>query len=126
MAERKIYIGTVGPFLYDDEDLMDDPDFPGETYGAFKTNAEIFNPSDVPVTGDVAVVDKSKSPVHGDTIVYNSVTNMYEPGPAAPIVDLSSAWPVGSIFISANSLDPAVLLGFGSWKLVAAGNLVLS
>ena len=33
MAERKIYIGSEGPFLYDDTELIDDPDgdFSGET-----------------------------------------------------------------------------------------------
>ena len=35
MAEQKIYIGSVGPFLYDDTDPIDDADgdFAGESIG---------------------------------------------------------------------------------------------
>jgi len=44
MAIRKIYNGSVGPFLYDDTDPIDDPDgdFPGEPYRALTTNDQIF------------------------------------------------------------------------------------
>ncbi len=39
MAWRKLYIGDQGPFYYDDEVLVDDPDgdFPGETQHAILT-----------------------------------------------------------------------------------------
>lgn len=42
MAERKVYIGSVGPFLYDDAELVDDPDgdWAGETQEAFITDGQ--------------------------------------------------------------------------------------
>lgn len=44
MAEKKLYVGTVGPFLYDDADLINDyyGDFPGETYNAFTTQGTLY------------------------------------------------------------------------------------
>lgn len=36
-----------------------------------------------------------------------------------------SAWPVGSIFISAVSSSPSVLLGFGTWTAIGAGRVLV-
>ncbi len=43
MAEKKIYIGSAGPYLYDDADPIDDPDgdFSGKLYGGLTTNGDI-------------------------------------------------------------------------------------
>ena len=43
MAEKKIYIGSYGPYLYDDDVGYDDPDddFVGETQKAFKSDGDI-------------------------------------------------------------------------------------
>lgn len=43
MAERKIYFGSVGPFLFDDTDLIDDEDgdFAAETQQAVRTDGPI-------------------------------------------------------------------------------------
>lgn len=40
MAERKIYIGSEGPYLYDDTELIDDPDgdFSGESQYAARSD----------------------------------------------------------------------------------------
>ena len=51
MAEQKIYIGSVGPFLFEDTDPIDDEDgdFSGETQQAMRTAAPIrtsHSPSD--------------------------------------------------------------------------------
>lgn len=51
MAERKYYIGSLGPFLYDDTDLIEDQDgdFPAESYDGFVTSGGVRvgkNPSD--------------------------------------------------------------------------------
>lgn len=36
-------------------------------------------------------------------------------------IDLSALWPVGSMFISGDATDPAVLLGFGTWAPLNGG-----
>lgn len=46
MALKKVYIGSVGPFVYDDEKDINDPDgdFSGETQQAIRTDgAGIFD-----------------------------------------------------------------------------------
>jgi hypothetical protein len=44
MAEQKIYIGSLGPFLYDDDVLIDDVDgdFIGEDYAALTTGGQML------------------------------------------------------------------------------------
>lgn len=39
--------------------------------------------------------------------------------------DISAAWPVGSVFISVVSTNPATLLGFGTWVAIAAGRMLV-
>jgi hypothetical protein len=39
--------------------------------------------------------------------------------------DISAAWPVGSVFISVLSTNPATLLGFGTWEAIAAGRVLV-
>jgi len=43
VAEKKIYIGSVGPFLYDDTDNIDDPDgdFSGQTLKGLTTDGVV-------------------------------------------------------------------------------------
>lgn len=38
---------------------------------------------------------------------------------------LAAAWPIGSVFISVVSTDPATLLGFGTWATFAAGKFLV-
>lgn len=44
MAEKKLYIGGHGPFLYDDDANVDDPDgdFAGETQDGFQTDGQVY------------------------------------------------------------------------------------
>lgn len=42
-----------------------------------------------------------------------------------PSFDASSVWPVGSIFISVVSTNPATLLGFGTWAAFATGRTIV-
>jgi hypothetical protein len=62
MAERKIYIGSEGPYLFDDTELVDDPDgdFSGETQLAARSDSS-FKATEfigVPVMGvSVANID---------------------------------------------------------------------
>lgn len=37
----------------------------------------------------------------------------------------AAAWPVGSIFFSAVSTNPATLLGFGTWSAIGAGRVLI-
>jgi hypothetical protein len=39
--------------------------------------------------------------------------------------DVSSAWPVGSVFTSVVATNPATLLGFGTWSAFAAGRVLV-
>lgn len=45
------------------------------------------------------------------------------PGPQGPPGDISACWPVGSIFMSAVSTNPATLLGFGTWVAFGTGRM---
>ncbi len=38
----------------------------------------------------------------------------------------SAGWPIGSIFISTVSTNPATLLGFGTWELQSSGRMTLT
>lgn len=46
-------------------------------------------------------------------------------GPAGQNGNVQAAWPVGSLFFSAVSTNPATLLGFGTWTAFGAGRLVM-
>src|SRR3990167_3696913 len=46
-------------------------------------------------------------------------------GPQGPPGDISGAWPVGSVFLSVVSTNPATLLGFGTWAAFAAGRMLV-
>jgi len=56
MAVRKIMLGSVGPFYYDDADTIDDPDgdFAGEDQRALATDGQILIESP-PVVGEETV-----------------------------------------------------------------------
>ncbi len=45
-----------------------------------------------------------------------------EPGPPG---DVSGAWPVGTVFISVVSTNPATLLGLGTWVAFATGRVLV-
>jgi hypothetical protein len=45
-----------------------------------------------------------------------------DPGDPASI---AAAWPIGSVFISVVSTNPATLLGFGTWAAFAAGRVLV-
>jgi hypothetical protein len=45
---------------------------------------------------------------------------------AAQVAAIRSAvWPIGSVFISVLSTDPATLLGFGTWSAIGAGRVLV-
>ena len=53
MTERKIYFGSVGPFLYDDADDIDDGDgdFSGEKHAAIATSG-VMRQDGTPIEGN--------------------------------------------------------------------------
>ena len=46
-------------------------------------------------------------------------------GAYAPPADVSAAWPIGSVFISVVSTNPATLLGYGTWAAFGAGRVLV-
>lgn len=46
-------------------------------------------------------------------------------GPQGPPGDVSGAWPVGAVFLSVVSTNPATLLGFGTWAAFGAGRVLV-
>lgn len=69
MAEKKVYIGSVGPFLYDDANPIDDTDgdFSGSNYqgiltdGGIQTTKTAADPNDVVRYGDISADNWSAS-----------------------------------------------------------------
>lgn len=46
-------------------------------------------------------------------------------GPAGDPVSVAAAWPIGSVFTSVVSTNPATLLGIGTWTAIAAGRVLV-
>lgn len=47
-------------------------------------------------------------------------------GSVGPAVSIASCWPIGSVFISIISTNPATLLGIGTWVQFGAGRMLVS
>lgn len=49
------------------------------------------------------------------------------PGPKGDpgTANVSNCWPIGSVFISVVSTDPATLLGIGTWSQIAGGRVLV-
>ena len=62
MAEKKIYVGSNGPYLYEDTEAYEDPDgdFAGETLKAIRSNGDIEFEGTV-VAGALAIKDTDGS-----------------------------------------------------------------
>lgn len=62
MAEKKIYIGSVGPYLFDDTDNVNDADgdFSGLTMRALLTDGEFYTTGSITV-GDLELLDTNAS-----------------------------------------------------------------
>ena len=90
MAKKKYYIGSTGPFLYDDAKAIDDPDgdFAGENNRALVTDGQLIvgqaptDSDEVVRLGDMPYgsVDVTASDVTGSrslgTTYQNSTSNM--------------------------------------------------
>ena len=74
MADKKIYLGSVGPFLYDDTDLIDDPDgdFAGEQQSGLRTSG--------PIRTDNPPVESTDVLRKGDLAALGGATGSFEAG----------------------------------------------
>ena len=84
MTERKIYFGSIGPFVFDDADLVADQDgeFPGETFKGLLTSAEVT----------CSVLNAGTSPGEGldDTFTVNTTGFSSNPSGTARYTKLGS------------------------------------
>lgn len=66
---------------------------------------------------------QAQSPVEtfSEPVFQQSVPDALPAVQVLPQSGLETAWPVGSVFVSAVATDPATMLGFGSWTAIGAG-----
>lgn len=55
----------------------------------------------------------------------NQITNLGAPGAATDAASIGACWPIGSVFTSVVSTNPATLLGFGTWSQIAGGRVLI-
>jgi hypothetical protein len=85
MALRKLYIGTVGPFLFEDTDLINDADgdFLGESYSAIVSDGQILiedaptNPNHIVRLQDLA---NTLVPTFSDVTAGRALNTVYQNG----------------------------------------------
>lgn len=61
----------------------------------------------------------------GDTGAQGPKGDKGDTGAQGPAGDVSLCYPVGAVFISVVSTNPATLLGFGTWSAIAAGKVLV-
>lgn len=54
-----------------------------------------------------------------------TLTNKTISGASNTLSVLSAAWPIGAVFTSVVSTNPATLLGFGTWSAIASGKMLI-
>jgi hypothetical protein len=82
--------------------------FPDATY----TTAN--KPSVLTLKSDLSLIETDLNAHEADTTIHNTVTTL-----------LQSVYPVGSIYISALSTNPATLFGFGTWTAFSEGRTLI-
>jgi len=45
-------------------------------------------------------------------------------GPQGPPGSIEKSWPVNSVFITIVSINPSILLDFGTWELLVTGRIL--
>jgi len=100
MADKYYWIGSHGPFIYDDTSVYPD----GKPHAAI--HGEVGHTTEVPVDdSDIA----NKKYVDDSILAGGDVS-----------------WPIGVLFFGAVATSPTTLLGFGTWLLMGTGNLTLT
>ena len=81
MAEKKIYIGSQGPFLYDDADDVDDPDgdFAGQTQRAIVADQQLFIGVAPASTGEVVRWDELISDLRRYSVLASPTVTNFTP-----------------------------------------------
>jgi hypothetical protein len=98
MAEKYYWIGSVGPYIYDDTNLYPD----GTPH--------------VVVHGEVGHV--TEDPLEDIDIANKKYVD--------DKVKKSEGYKVGDVCFNVDGVDPGVKLGYGTWALIGSGNLVLT
>ena len=76
------------------------------------------------INGD-ALENRDGTAATGDVFVFDDAHVDGGEWEAPGAGSASAAWPVGSIFLSAVSTNPATLLGFGTWSAIGAGRVLI-
>lgn len=76
------------------------------------------------INGD-ALGNRDGTAATGDVFVFDDAHADGGEWQAPGAGSASAAWPVGSIFFSAVSTNPATLLGFGTWSAIGAGRVLI-
>ncbi len=63
--------------------------------------------------------------IQGPTGATGSTGQTGSTGPAGSPVSVAAAWPVGSVFLSVVSTNPATLLGIGTWTQIAGSRMLI-
>lgn len=82
MAEQKLYVGSVGPFLYNDVDTINDPDgdFSGANYHGIATTGQIYvetaptDPNHVMRFGDIFTPTLARRKLNSDVVLTTANT----------------------------------------------------
>lgn len=86
MTEKRVYIGSIGPFLYNDEDTIDheeDGDFHGESFKGVRTDGTVSAGGD-PIDDDDLMRKKDFDSMDGDTLDISYDPEYYTPDDYTP------------------------------------------
>lgn len=86
MSEKRAYFGSVGPFLFDDEDTIDhedDGDFHGKSYTGVQTDGTV-RASGEPTDDDDLMRKKDFDNMDGDTLDISYEPENYDPDDYTP------------------------------------------
>lgn len=107
--------------------------FPGMD-GAVTAGSEKLNKLDLTFTYEGETLNINNNLQLGDGLTVDMggavLSNIGDPKEATDAVNLQSLqgslmWPIGSIFMTVDSRDPKVILGFGTWERFAQGRVIV-
>jgi len=96
MTEQKVYIGSIGPFIFDDTETVNDPDgdFAGENQKGVVTNQMyLADPASNP--GEVVRIDE----LQVDTRRYSTFASPSAGGGSSLVRDARKKFPIRYMFL---------------------------